>query len=83
LTIKNAVLQLQDSGPLPPEAIDVLSLGPKFAVMPKEVPKMQIIAEVEKVALPLERKKKKKKRRMNYVTRQPTFYFPPRRRNQI
>jgi hypothetical protein len=54
-TISNPVLQLQDSGPLPPEAIGLLNLGPKFSVTPKEIPKMEIIAEVEKASLALER----------------------------
>ena len=52
-TITNPVLQLQ-SDPLPPEAVDLLKLGPKFAVTPKEIPKMQIITQIEKAALQLE-----------------------------
>jgi hypothetical protein len=41
---------------MPPEAISVLNLGPKFALTPK----MQIITEVEKVAPTLERNDKRK-----------------------
>ena len=46
--IKNPVLQLQKDGELPSEAVSLLSLGPKFAVTPKEIPKMEIIEETEK-----------------------------------
>ena len=49
-TIKDPILQLQ-SNPLPPEAVEVLKLGPKFALTPKEVPKMEIMAQVENAAL--------------------------------
>jgi hypothetical protein len=48
-TIKNSVLQLQKE-PLPPEAIDILSLG-HFTLTPKEVPYMEIIQEIEKGAI--------------------------------
>ena len=57
--IKDPVLQLQQQ-PLPPEALSLLSLGTKFAVTPKEVPKMDIIEDVEKTCLSLERKGKTK-----------------------
>ena len=57
-TITNPILQLQQT-PLPPEAIELLRLGPKFAVTPKEIPNMEIIASVEKAALQLERNGKK------------------------
>ena len=57
-TIKNPILQLQEV-PLPPEAVEVLKLGPKFALTPKEIPKMDIVTEVEKAALQLERNGKK------------------------
>ena len=57
--IKNPVLQLQKDNPLPPEAIALLSLGPKFAVTPKEIPKMEVMCEVEKCCLTLERQGKK------------------------
>ena len=53
-TITKPILQLQET-PLPQEAIDLLNLGPKFAITPKEVPKMDIITQVEKAALQLER----------------------------
>ena len=62
--VKNPVLQLQ-SDPLPPEAVAVLSLGTKFAIAPKEVPKMDIIEEVEKSCLSLERKGKRKEADQN------------------
>ena len=39
--IKDPVLQLQ-AEPLPAEAVALLSLGPKFALTPKEVPRMEI-----------------------------------------
>ena len=57
--IKSPVLQLQ-AEPLPEESIDLLSLGTKFAVTPKVVPKMEIIEETEKACLSLERKGKAK-----------------------
>ena len=38
--------------------MDLLSLGPKFSVTPKNVPTMEIIAEVEKCCLTLEREGK-------------------------
>ena len=57
--IKQPLLQLQENNPLPPEAVSILSLGPKFVVTPKEIPKMEIMCEVEKVCLTLERKGKK------------------------
>ena len=53
-TIKDPILQLQ-TGALPQDAIEVLKLGPKFAVTPKEIPKMEIITSIEKAALQLER----------------------------
>ena len=53
-TIKNPVLQRQ-STPLPPEAVDLLSLGAKFAVTPKEFPTMTVLAQTEKAALQIER----------------------------
>ena len=56
--ITNPLLQLQTNGPLPPEAVSLLSLGPKFCVTPKEIPKMEIMNEVEKCAQTLERKGK-------------------------
>ena len=56
--IKNPILQLQKDDPLPPEAVDLLSLGPKFSVTPKNIPTMEIITEVEKCCLTLERKGK-------------------------
>ena len=59
-TIKNPVLQLQPQ-PLPAEAIEVLKLGPKFALTPKDIPKMDIITETEKAALQLERDGKRDK----------------------
>ena len=57
--IKQPVQQLQKDNPLPPEAVSLLSLGPKFVVTPKEIPKMEIMCEVKKVCLTLERKGKK------------------------
>ena len=57
--IKDPVLQLQKD-PRPPSAVSLLSLGTKFAVTPREVPKMEIIEEVEKTYLSLERKGKGK-----------------------
>ena len=57
--IKDPVLQLQEE-PLPKEAVSLLSLGTKFALNPKEIPKMDIIEDVEKTCLSLERKGKKK-----------------------
>ena len=57
--IKDPILQLQ-AEPLPAEAVALLSLGPKFALTPKEVPKMEIIEEIEKASLSLERNDKMK-----------------------
>lgn len=59
-TIKNPVLQLQKNDPLPPEAVSLLQLGPKFALSPKDIPTMDIITEVEKCCLQLENKGKDK-----------------------
>ena len=57
--IRNPVLQNQKD-PVPPEVIDLLSLGPKFALTPNEVPNMEIIEGVEKSCLAIERKGKKR-----------------------
>ena len=56
--ITNPVLQVENDLVIPPEAISLLSLGPKYAVTPKENPNMEIVAEFEKVCLSLERKGK-------------------------
>jgi hypothetical protein len=53
-SIKNPILQLQ-TATLPPEAVDHLTLGPKFAVTRKEIPYIEIITEIEKVAITLHR----------------------------
>ena len=55
--IKNPVLQCQEE-PLPDEAVDLLSLGPKFALTPNNFDqfKMETMNEVEKCALTLEKK---------------------------
>ena len=58
--IKNPVLQLQ-SDPLPPAVLALLSLGPKFALTPKSISKMDIIEEVESSCLSLERHGKQEK----------------------
>ena len=58
-TIKNPVLQRQTE-PLPPEAEEVLQLGPKFAVAPSKIEKMEITASIESAALELERNGKKR-----------------------
>ena len=44
-TIKNPVLERQ-SEPLPPEAVEVLQLGPKYAVAPNKIEKMEITASI-------------------------------------
>jgi hypothetical protein len=59
--IKKTILQLQKSGPLLPEAVSLLELGPKIALTPQEVPKMDIITEVEKCCLTLEKQDKENK----------------------
>ena len=46
--IKNPVLELQTDQPLDPETLSLLSLGPKFAVTPQEIPKIHIICVTEK-----------------------------------
>ena len=53
-TIQNPVLQLQQSGPLPPEAVSLLQLGPNFAFTANEIPEMDVVVKVEKVCLNLE-----------------------------
>ena len=59
--IKNPILQLQKDKPLTAEMVSLLSLGPKFAVTPKEIPKMEIISATEKSCQKLERKGEKDK----------------------
>ena len=59
--IKNPILQLQKDKPLTAETISLLSLGPKFAVTPKEIPKMEIVAATENNWQRLERKGEKDK----------------------
>ena len=43
------------------DLIKIIQLGPKFAPTPKEIPKMEIVSEIEKAALQLEREGKKDK----------------------
>ena len=59
--IKNPLLELQKDNPLPPKAVSVLSLGPKFAVTPQVIPKLEIISKIEKTWQTLERKGEKDK----------------------
>ena len=57
--IKNPILELQKDNLLIPEARALLELGPKFSVTPQNIPKEEIISEVEKCCLWLEREGKK------------------------
>jgi hypothetical protein len=52
------VLELQETGSLPPEAVSLLMIGPNFSITPNEIPKMEIMTEIEKCCISLIRQGK-------------------------